>query len=132
MSFSSYIFRLTPGQDLKKEIQAFVINNNITGGWVSCCIGSLTQYAIRFANQRSEKTVKGYFEILSVCGTVSINGSHLHICIANEQGSVIGGHLADGNLIYTTAEIVITSAGTLQIDRAIDPATGFHELKIRG
>lgn len=46
-----HTFRLKPGQDLKKEIEAFVQSNHIKAGWIITCVGSLTQVNLRFANQ---------------------------------------------------------------------------------
>jgi predicted DNA-binding protein with PD1-like motif len=125
-----YAFRLRPGQDLKVEIQDFLIRNEIAAGWICTCIGSLTNYAIRFANQKEASTGEGYFEILSVTGTLSINGSHLHICLSNSIGQTIGGHMADGNIIFTTAEIIIAAAANTVFERVPDIQTGFRELSI--
>lgn len=125
-----HVFRLTPGQDLKKALQDFVDTNRISAGWVNSCVGSLTQYAIRFANQPRPATGAGHFEILSLSGTVSNNGSHLHICIADENGRAIGGHLTEGCLVYTTVEIVISATDELSFTREADPQTGFNELKV--
>ena len=47
------------------------------------------------------------FEIVSVTGTVSIHGSHIHVSISDEDGKTIGGHLVSGCKIYTTVEIVL-------------------------
>ncbi len=55
---------------------------------------------------------------------------HLHLSIADTKGVVVGGHVLDGNLIYTTAEIVIGEADTLQFEREPDPASGWDELVV--
>lgn len=99
--------RLKPGADLRKEIEAFAKDNKIEAGWISTCAGSLTQYNIRFANQPSGSKGVGHFEIVSLTGTVSINGSHLHLSISDSTGQTIGGHLLDSNFIYTMAEIIL-------------------------
>ncbi len=126
-----FVFRLKPGQDLKKSIQDFVDEQQIAAGWICTCIGSLTNYSIRFANQKMISAGAGHFEILYLSGTVSTNGSHLHICIADEQGRTIGGHLSDGCVIYSTAEIVLGSSGDLIFAREPDKHTGFVELAVR-
>ena len=59
------------------------------------------------------------------------DGIHLHISITDSSGKTIGGHLVDGCLIYTTAEIVIGDAKGLTFSREQDEQTGFKELKIR-
>src|SRR6476620_600550 len=75
----SHPIRIKPSADLKKEIEAYVKANNIQAGWISTCVGSLTDYHIRFANQEKGDSGTGHFEIVSLVGTVSVNGSHLHI-----------------------------------------------------
>ena len=125
-----HVFRLKPGMDLKKSIQAYVNENNIDAGWINTCVGSLTTYNIRFANQSKTHSDSGHFEIVSLTGTLSKNGSHLHISISDSLGKTIGGHLAEGNIIYTTAEIVIHSSNNFIFKRAKDGTTSWEELQI--
>lgn len=125
-----FILRLKPGMLLKEEIQKFVNEHHIQAGWIASCAGSLTQYAIRFANQPNESAGTGHFEIVSLTGTVSQNGSHLHIAVADSTGKVIGGHLSDNNIVYTTAEIVIQSTEKYILKREKDGTTPWEELQI--
>lgn len=128
--YKAHAFRLKPGQDLKKGILQFVHDNQIQAGWISTCVGSLTHYHIRFANQPVGNTGIGHFEILSVSGTVSVNGAHLHISISDSTGNAIGGHLLDGNIVYTTAEIVILSSDAFIFKREKDGTTDWEELQV--
>jgi uncharacterized protein len=122
--------RLMPGEDLKKSIQQFVTANNIQAGWITSSVGSLTVACIRFANATEGKVLRGPFEIISLNGTVSANGSHLHIAISDAEGRMLGGHLLDGCIIYTTAEIVIGSTDKYRFERKPDGSTGYAELQI--
>ena len=130
-STTVHAFRLKPGQDLKQEIQKLVNEKQIKAGWISTCAGSLTDYNIRFANQPDNSSGTGHFEIVSLTGTVSINGSHIHISISDSTGKTIGGHLSEGNKIYTTAEIVILSSNDIEFKREKDGTTAWEELQIR-
>src|SRR6188472_1136679 len=118
-----YIFRLKPGEDLRKSIEAIVKEKNIEAGWINTCVGSLTDYTIRFANQQEGTHGSGHFEIVSLTGTISVNGSHLHICISDSKGKTIGGHLLEGCKIYTTVEIVIGESKTMVFKRGKDGTT---------
>ena len=129
-NISSYAIRLKPGQDLKESIQQLVVQKNIKAGWISTCAGSLTQYNIRFANQPDSSSDKGHFEIVSLTGTVSVNGSHLHISISDSTGKTIGGHLMEGCKIYTTAEMVILTTDQYDFKREKDGTTPWDELQI--
>src|SRR5205809_695761 len=91
-----HAFRLKPGEDLKSAILNYVKEHEISAGWIITCVGSLTDYNIRFANQPEATKGSGHFEIVSLTGTVSVNGSHLHISISSNTGTTIGGHLMEG------------------------------------
>lgn len=126
----SHVLRLLPGNDLRLAIEKFVNENKIEAGWIVTCVGSLTEYSIRFANQKKAANDNGYFEIVNLIGTVSVNGCHLHICIANNKGKTIGGHLMYGCKIYTTAEIVLVESGNYIFTREKDDDTNWKELHI--
>jgi len=127
---TAHAFRLKPGQDLKTEIQKLVNEEQIKAGWISTCVGSLTNYKIRFADQPDGSSDSGHFEIVSLTGTVSVNGSHLHISLSDSTGKTIGGHLMEGCTIYTTAEIVILSSNDLIFKREKDGTTPWEELQV--
>ena len=125
-----YPLRLKPGEDLKVALQDFARQGRIHAGWILSGIGSLTRANIRFANAQNGILRQGYFEIICLSGTLSVNGIHLHITIANEQGQLEGGHLLDGNLIYTTAEVIIGASEDHIFSREYDPLSGFKELRV--
>jgi len=130
-SLKVHVIRLTPHEDLKQSLQKFAVNRNIRAGIILSCAGSLENYHLRFANQPSGSSQKGYFEIVSLTGTLSHTSSHLHISVSDQTGATIGGHLLDNNLIYTTAEIAIGELTDIEFIRVQDPATGYPELQAR-
>lgn len=127
----SHAFRIQPGRDLKKEISSFVDEHNIRAGWIVCAVGSLTDYHIRFANQHEGSKGSGHFEIVSLTGTVSVSGLHLHISVSDHTGKTIGGHLLDENIVHTTAEIVIQQSERLVFNRELDNYTQSKELIVK-
>ncbi|MDZ7401889.1 MAG: DNA-binding protein [candidate division KSB1 bacterium] len=122
--------RLAPFQDLRKSLDSLVNLHQIEAGCILSCAGSLRQAAIRFANQDEATFLNEKFEIVSLSGTLSKNGSHLHIAISDSTGKTIGGHLMEGCLIYTTAEIMIGILPELKFVREHDPKSGYRELVI--
>lgn len=122
--------RLKPQQDLKAELDQFVCKHSLSAACILTCVGSLTQATLRHANQPTETVYQGHFEIVSLTGVMSVHGSHYHLAIADSTGATIGGHLLEGCLIYTTAEIVIGVLPQLRFAREFDEATGFRELAI--
>jgi uncharacterized protein len=131
MGTTAYAFRLKPGQDLRQGINQLVTEKQIKAGWVGTCVGSLTAYNLRFANQPGGSTGNGHFEIVGLTGTVSVNGSHLHLAISDSTGRTIGGHLLQGCKIYTTAEIVIQCSDDFVFTREKDGSTPWEELQVR-
>ena len=128
----AYTFRLKPGQDLFKEITTFVNEKGIEAGNILTCVGSLTTATLRLASSISRYTTfEGPFEIVSLTGTVSMYGSHLHISISNGDGPTIGGHLGEGCLIYTAAEIVIGMFPEIVYKREYCEVSGHSELVIK-
>ena len=125
-----HAFRLKPGEDLKLGIMNLVVKEQIKAGWICTGVGSLLSYNIRFANQPVGNIGSGYFEIVSLTGTVSTNGSHIHLSISESTGKTIGGHLMEGCKIYTTAEIVILSSDQVEFKREKDGTTPWEELQI--
>ncbi|NJN85022.1 MAG: DNA-binding protein [Leptolyngbyaceae cyanobacterium SL_7_1] len=127
----TFALRLHPGDDLRLCLKQFAQDYALQAGCVLSAIGSLKQATLRFSNQPEGRIIHDMFEVISLAGTLSIHGVHLHMAIADNQGSVLGGHLMEGCLIYTTAEIVIGELEGVMFERAIDRQTGFLELNIR-
>lgn len=129
----SYALRLKPGMDLKQEMAQFVKDRQLQSTSISTCVGSLRELTIRPANQKELLHLKGHFEIVSLTGTFADKGehNHIHISVSDSTGYTIGGHLVDGNIIYTTAEVVLLNNTNIEFTREIDPVTTYHELKVK-
>lgn len=123
-----HAFRLIPGQDLRREIMQYADAHHIRAGFVITCVGSLTRAALRLANDPDTTLFEDDYEIIALVGTVQIGGAHLHLSISDPQGAMLGGHLKDGSLVRTTAEIVLGEAPNLAFRREFDEATGYPEL----
>lgn len=126
-----FAIRLKPNQDLKDSLKNFIQQNNIQAGFILTAVGSLKQATLRFASQDNSQRLDERFEIVSLVGTLSTQGIHLHIALSNQNGKTIGGHLVEGCIIYTTAEIVLASSEDLIFLRTLDAETGYKELEIK-
>lgn len=126
-----HAFRLRPGDDLRAGIEAFAKQQNIQAGWVMTGVGSLTQTNLRLANQPDGTKANGHFEIVSLVGTVSVNGCHLHLSVSDSLGQTTGGHLLPENLVYTTAEIVLGESRRHVFTREKDGTTPWEELQVK-
>ena len=124
-----HCFRLTKGSDLKKEIESYAMNNKVSG-IVLCAVGCLNKLTIRLADGKSILEKEGMFEIVSITGTLSEDGVHIHISVSDENGNTIGGHLKDGCIVNITAEIVLNIFDNIKFKREYDEKTGYDELVI--
>ena len=125
-----FALRLNPDDDLRICIEKFVADNNISAGCMLTCVGSLKNAVLRLANSERILKQQGPFEIVSLVSTFSKQGCHLHISLSDSEGKMIGGHLLDGNQVFTTAELVILSLENYAFSREFDQNTGFEELVI--
>jgi uncharacterized protein len=126
-----YTFRLKPGEDLFQSIDTFVADKKIEAGCVLSSVGSLTRATLRLANRSYYNEYERHFEIVSMTGTVSINGSHIHVSISDGDGVTIGGHLVSGCKIYTTAEIVLAVFDDVVYKRELlENDSGYEELAV--
>jgi predicted DNA-binding protein with PD1-like motif len=123
--------RLRPGADLKAELLALAARERIRAGWMLTCVGSLSRVRRRLAGGTEHATWQGAFEVVALTGTLSQDGGHLHLAVADQQGRTIGGHLAEGCTVRTTAEVVVATGDRLLFAREHDPATGYDELVVR-
>lgn len=126
----NYTFRLRPRQDLYDGIETFIHEKQVEAGCLLSCAGSLAHASVRLANREVHTEYDGYFEIVSLTGTLSIHGSHLHIAFSDEYGNTIGGHLGVGCKVYTTAEIVIAVFEDIVYKREFADDSGYDELVV--
>ena len=126
-----YFFRLTNGMDLKKEIVKYCSNNDIKAGYISACVGCCSEINLRLAGGKKFLNKTADYEIVSMTGTISENGVHIHCSFSDDLGNVVGGHLSDGCIVNTTAEVVISSIDNYRLTRIFDENTGYKELNIQ-
>jgi len=123
--------RLQPDQDLKVSLKNYARENQIKAGVILTCVGSLKLATLRMANGLDVKIFEDKYELVSLVGTFSADGCHLHISLSDRNGNVIGGHVKEGCMIFTTAEIVLGEIQNMSFTREMDNNTGFKELVIK-
>ena len=126
-----YAIRLKKNDLLKESILKFCIDNNIKAGCVISSVGSLDKAVIRAAKGETIKEFNMPLEILSLNGTVSVERIHLHITLSDENYQVYGGHLMNGSIVNTTAEIVIIDLEDYEFKKEFDKSTNYNELLIK-
>ena len=127
----TYALRLKPGQDLRRELEGFAKAEKLQAGLVLTAVGSLTKAALRLADQTETTAFEGKFEIVSLVGTLSPDGVHLHVSLSDKTGRTVGGHLVEGCTVYTTVELVVGEVEGVRFTREQDPQTGYKELRVQ-
>ena len=127
-SIQTTAVRLQPGEDLKSEVSRIACDHQLQAACVISAVGSLSEVSLRLANRAETTTFEGKHEIISLSGTLSKNGIHLHMSVANSDGQVFGGHVMEGSVIHTTLEIVIAELKELVFTREPCSLSGYKEL----
>ena len=123
--------RLSPDMDVREALEAAMTTRLCRAAFVIAGIGSLRHARLRLAGRPEPDALDGDLEILTLAGTISPDGPHLHMSVADAQGRVSGGHVAYGCVVRTTAEVLLLLLPEWSFTRELDSATGFAELVVR-
>ena len=118
--------------DLLYELNRLVARQEIKAGSIQI-IGGLERARLSFFDQKKrayqERSYDGPHEIIVGTGNVSMRDDsphvHLHLAIANQEGSVFGGHCLEGCTIYAVEYVIMPFAGPTP-RRVLDQATGLY------
>lgn len=122
--------RLLPGTDLRSSVEELASALPEGSGFLVSGIGSLLHAQLRLANEADEQSLNGPLEIISLSGSISRDGAHLHMSVADARGQVYGGHVCRGCEVRTTAELLVAELPGYKLTREHDSATGFKELVV--
>ena len=114
--------RLVPGDDLRAALETIARDQGIGAAFVMQGIGSLSVANLRYAGLDQPTRLDGDLEILTLAGSLSADGAHLHMAVSNAEGRVVGGHVSPGCIVRTTAEILIVCLDGVRFSRDLDPA----------
>ena len=120
--------RLHPGDDLRGALLAATAGQ--PAAWVLAGIGSLSVAQLRLAGAPEPTALHGDLELLTLCGSLSPDGAHLHMSLADASGRVWGGHVCAGCTVRTTAELLLSRLPGWRFSRQPDGRTGYAELVI--
>lgn len=123
--------RLTPGQDLRCEIEQHATQAGVRAGCIVSLVGNLTKVVLRMADGKTIKEWEGTYEIVSATGTISPEESHIHIAVSDTEGNVIGGHLKTGTIVGVTCEVVLLVFEDVTYSREYEAETGYDMLVVR-
>ncbi|MBD2550900.1 DNA-binding protein [Microcystis elabens FACHB-917] len=122
--------RLPPVVDLRGDPERRAQERPEFRGFVICGIGSLESPVLRFADQARGVVLAGPQEMILLSGSVSADGAHLHVVVADGEGRTLCGHLCHGSRVLTTMELLLARTQGWQLGREREPATGHLELSV--
>ncbi len=124
-------FRILPKQDLRQEIETRCKSANIISGCILSAVGCVSQTVVRIADGVTIQTKTADMEIVSLTGTITRDGDHLHILCIDNNHQTFGGHLKEGTLVNTTCEVIIADfSDEWTLHRSFDMQTGYDELSV--
>jgi len=128
----THVLRLHPGEDLRAALStAFTeleASQNTGAACIISAVGSLSRAVLRYAGQPEGTLLVEPLELITLSGTLSADGVHLHASVATAGGEMLGGHVMPGCMVRTTAEIVLAPLPGWVFTREHDARTGFKEL----
>lgn len=122
------MLRLQPGEDVRVTLYQWVQAQRIEAAAITSAVGSLTHAHLRYANRADGIMTTADLEVLSLSGTLSIHGVHLHLSVADRDGQVLGGHMLDGCIVRTTLELTVQEVDGVRMLRVKDEVSGYDEL----
>lgn len=125
-----YVIRLKPGQEVKAELTRLARDNHLKAASIVSAVGSLTDVALRYANQPDTTHLAGHFEVVSLSGYLAANEFHVHMSVSDGAGHTLGGHVMEGNVVYTTLVVVVQEHLRYAYRREFDPSSKYDELVV--
>ena len=124
----SICLRLRRGDDLLLSIRRLAEREGLRCAAVLSGVGCVTEARVRDASGVTVRHIAEPCEIVSLNGTVSAARCHLHIALAREDLSTLGGHLMEGTIINTTCELVLLEPDGWRCGVEQDDETGYDEI----
>jgi predicted DNA-binding protein with PD1-like motif/glutaredoxin len=97
---------LGAGSDIRLSLEALAVELNASG-FVLGVVGNLSQAAFQCPGQSGPTILEGDLEIITLQGTVSPQGVHLHLSFSDGSCQVWGGHLEPGTLVQKGADLLV-------------------------
>ena len=97
---------LAPGSDLRRSLEDFAVAR-AASGFVLGVVGDLAQAAFQCPGQPQPTLIQGDLEIITLNGTFSPQGVHLHLSLSDDTCQVWGGHLEHGTLVRKGAQLLV-------------------------
>lgn len=128
---NTIIARIDKGEEILEKVKEIALKEQIKLASVSA-LGAVNDFTVGVfkidEKQYKSNDFKGYYEIVSLTGTINtMDGefyTHLHMSAGNDKGEVFGGHL-NRAVVSATCEMVINVIDGM-VDRAFSEEIGLN------
>jgi len=118
--------KLGPGSDLRRSLEQLAVQQNASG-FVLGVVGNLSRAAFQCPGRTGPTVLQGDLEIITLQGTVSPQGVHLHLSLSDGDCQVWGGHLEHGTLVLNGADLLVgflVGSGAVQPVQTVPAVSG--------
>ena len=98
--------KLAPGSDLRLSLEELAQRDGISG-FVLGVVGNLTKASFQCPGQAEPTVLEGDLEVITLNGTFSPEGVHLHLSLSDGACQVWGGHLDPGTIVQKGVDLLI-------------------------
>ena len=98
--------KLAPGSDLRLSLEELAQRDGISG-FVLGVVGNLTRASFQCPGQAEPTVLEGDLEVITLNGTFSPEGVHLHLSLSDGACQVWGGHLEAGTIVQKGVDLLI-------------------------
>ena len=98
--------KLAPGSDLRLSLEQLAQRDSISG-FVLGVVGNLTKASFQCPGQAEPTVLEGDLEVITLNGTFSPEGVHLHLSLSDGACQVWGGHLEPGTIVQKGVDLLI-------------------------
>ncbi len=118
----SLSLRLPPDSDVRSTIEQLGREQN-EEGFILGVVGNLSRAAFQCPGRREPTVLQGNLEIITLNGTFSPSGVHLHLSLSDGDCQVWGGHLEPGTKVLKGADILVGFYNSGSTDKDSDLIT---------
>ena len=98
--------KLAPGSDLRLSLEELAQRDGISG-FVVGVVGNLTKASFQCPGQAEPTVLEGDLEVITLNGTLSPEGVHLHLSLSDGACQVWGGHLEPGTIVQKGVDLLL-------------------------
>ena len=99
--------KLAPGSDLRLSTRRAGPDGTASAALFSAWSGNLTQASFQCPGQANPTVLEGDLEVITLNGTLSPEGVHLHLSLSDGACQVWGGHLEPGTIVQKGVDLLI-------------------------